>query len=67
MDIGIITNPTLPPIVGYVEVEVDGVRQYQQVENSQNSVISDLQQQNTLLTDTLDNLMTSILPELMGK
>lgn len=27
----IITNPHLPPKEGYVEVEVDGVRQYQRV------------------------------------
>ena len=27
-----ITNPTLPPKAGYVEVEVDGVRTYRNVE-----------------------------------
>lgn len=26
----VITNPKLPPISGYVEVEIDGVRQYRE-------------------------------------
>jgi len=35
-----ITNPLLPPIAGYVEVEVDGVRQYKAIEPPQTDTYS---------------------------
>lgn len=67
-----IVNPQLPPKAGYVEVEIDGQRQYQRVMNEQDAQIAALQQanvelaeKNTLLSDTLDTLMIDILPALM--
>jgi hypothetical protein len=44
-----ITKPQLPPRAGYVEVEVDGVRQYQKIETEQDRQIANLSEAVDLL------------------
>jgi hypothetical protein len=50
-----ISKPTLPPKAAYVEVEVNGVRQYKKVESAQGfeSQISALESANKTLTAQL--------------
>lgn len=45
----IIHNATLPPKVGYVEVEENGIRVYKKVETSESKSIEALQTENELL------------------
>lgn len=44
-----ITKTELPPKEGYVEVEVNGIRQYQKVETEADKKLEALKQENELL------------------
>ena len=74
-----ISAPSLPPINGYLEVEIDGVRQYEKINTPQDTKIATLEEQvaaysetiaqleteNSTLTSTLDALLSDVLPVLM--
>lgn len=49
----IITNPKLPPRECYIEVEINGVRQYQKIETEQDKQIAVLEAQNADLSATV--------------
>jgi hypothetical protein len=48
-----IHDPQLPPRAGYVEVETDGVRQYQKIETEQDKQIAAVVQENATLREQL--------------
>lgn len=43
--------PKLPPRAGYVEVEIDGIRQYQKIRTQEDELIEVLQAENAALKD----------------
>jgi len=49
-------NPTLPPKAGYIEVEINGARQYQKIPTEQDAEIEALKAENAALN--ADNLAT---------
>lgn len=52
---------TLLPLAGYVEVEIDGVRQYQKIETEQDKQIAVLGAQNAELSAIVDSLLVASL------
>jgi hypothetical protein len=60
-----ISNPTLPPIAGYVEVEVDGTRQYQKIQTEADAEIAALREQNATLQSQV-NQLADMLAQITG-
>jgi hypothetical protein len=52
----IIHSLTLPPKDGYVEVEIDGVRQYQKVETEQDKQLAAVVQENAELREQITSM-----------
>ncbi|UOO38259.1 hypothetical protein IZU99_03105 [Oscillospiraceae bacterium CM] len=56
-----IIEPQLPQRKGYVEIEIDGVRQYRKIETEQDKQIAALTQQNADLSAAVDVLTIAAL------
>lgn len=63
----VISNPTLPPKTGYVEVEINGVRQYQKVDTSDSMHFEKIENINDIILELLsDHEYRLCMSELTG-